>query len=79
MNQTMIKMQRMEESEYSDLIRVSFGLSSPSYDSMATAANLEWIDPSLNDSQKQAIQFALTSREIALIHGPPGVSRSKDT
>ncbi len=34
---------------------------------------IEWVDPTLNDSQKDAIRFALASREIALIHGPPGV------
>jgi DNA polymerase alpha-associated DNA helicase A len=28
----------------------------------------------LNESQKDAIRFALASREVALIHGPPGVS-----
>lgn len=35
---------------------------------------LEWVDESLNESQKKAIRFALASREVALIHGPPGVS-----
>ncbi|KAF5592647.1 HCS1-DNA helicase A [Fusarium pseudoanthophilum] len=57
--------------------RVLFGLSSPSPVSEdlskdETVGNIEWFDPTLNDSQKNAIRFALLSREVALIHGPPG-------
>lgn len=76
----MEKLQKMTESEYSSFIRVLFGLSSPSpvpddLSSDADVGKIEWIDPTLNDSQKDAIRFALASREVALIHGPPGVSR----
>ena len=82
MNQTMERLQKMTEGEYSSFIRVLFGLSSPSpvpadLASDNNYANIEWVDPSLNDSQKDAIRFSLASREIALIHGPPGVSRTE--
>lgn len=75
----MEKMQRMSEAEYSGFIRVLFGLSSPSpvpadLASDSDVGKLEWFDPTLNDSQKDAIRFALASREVALIHGPPGVN-----
>ena len=76
MNQTMTRLLKMKEDEYSSFVRVLFGLTSPS----PVAEDLEketqpaWIDPSLNESQKDAIRFALASREVALIHGPPGVS-----
>jgi DNA polymerase alpha-associated DNA helicase A len=78
MNQTMEKLQKMGEAEYSSFIRVLFGLSSPSPVPSDLAASeevgsIEWVDPTLNDSQKDAIRFALASREVALIHGPPGV------
>ncbi|RFU26328.1 Nucleoside-triphosphate phosphatase, partial [Scytalidium lignicola] len=89
MNQTITKLQKMREEEYSSFIRVAFGLSSPSpvpedlrledltlKENGATAAPFEWIDPSLNDSQKEAIKFALASRDIALIHGPPGTGKT---
>ena len=67
----------MKDDEYSSLVRVLFGLTSPSpvgEDLSQEAPNEgEWIDPSLNENQKDAIRFALASREVALIHGPPGV------
>jgi DNA polymerase alpha-associated DNA helicase A len=78
MNQTMEKLRKMSEQEYSSFVRVLFGHSSPSPVSQnhkedASVGNIDWIDPTLNDSQKDAIRFALASREVALIHGPPGV------
>ncbi|KAK7745084.1 hypothetical protein SLS53_003319 [Cytospora paraplurivora] len=81
MNQTMGKMQDMSESEHSSFMRVLFGLSSPSpvpkdLTSDPDVGKIEWFDPSLNDSQKDAIRFALASREIALIHGPPGTGKT---
>jgi len=63
----------MKSDEYSSFLRVLFGLTSPS--PVSEPIEVEWIDPSLNDSQKDAIKFALGSREVALIHGPPGVNR----
>ena len=79
----MEKIKNMEESQYTALTRVLFGLNSPS--PMPTDPNgiesgiekLEFFDQTLNDSQKDAIRFVLASREVALIHGPPGVSSSR--
>lgn len=76
MNQIMEKMKKMEENEYTTLTRVLFGLDLPYIASEKSAdwpSNMHFFDPTLNDSQKDAIRFALAAREIALIHGPPGV------
>jgi DNA polymerase alpha-associated DNA helicase A len=62
----------MGSDEYSTLIRVLFGIDSPT--PVQDVGDVEWIDSSLNESQRDAIRFALGSREVALIHGPPGVS-----
>ena len=34
--------------------------------------NLVWFNANLDDSQKQAVEFALRQREVAIVHGPPG-------
>ena len=80
----MEKLQKMSESEYSSFTRVLFGLSSPSpvprdLHEDAVLGSISWFDPTLNDSQKEAVRFALASSEIALIHGPPGVSRGRES
>lgn len=81
MNLTMEKLQKMAESEYTSFMRVLFGLGTPSPVSRHLSTdpeygNVAWLDPTLNDSQKDAIRFALASREVALIHGPPGTGKT---
>lgn len=75
----MEKLKKMEEREYPILMRVLFGLTSPTPISQQlndneALRNLDFIDPTQNESQRDAVNFALASREVALIHGPPGVS-----
>ena len=77
MKQVIGRLQRMDEGQYSSFVRVLFGWSSPSpVPAEYENSNVDWIDPSLNDSQKEAIKFALASKEIALIHGPPGTGKT---
>jgi hypothetical protein len=79
MHQTIERLQKLEEREYSILMRILFGLESPTTfsadaeDRVDCSGKTHFVDHSLNDSQKDAIMFALDSPEVALIHGPPGV------
>lgn len=79
----MERLKKMEEREHSTLVRVLFGLESPASvslelaDSTSGSRPVEFIDQTLNDSQKEAVRFALASQEVALIHGPPGVSEAR--
>ncbi|CAK7197496.1 hypothetical protein SEUCBS139899_000143 [Sporothrix eucalyptigena] len=72
---TMRTLQGMPEASYSSLVRVLFGLSSPGTP-RDLKEDVEWVDPSLNDSQKDAVRFALAAPEVALIHGPPGTGKT---
>ncbi|KAI5861780.1 DNA helicase [Durotheca rogersii] len=83
MKQTMERLRDMPDAEYSPFVRVLFGLTTPSPVPADLAADpdvgdgkVAWFDPTLNDSQKDAVRFALASREIALIHGPPGTGKT---
>lgn len=52
------------------LTQVLLGMSAPS--ARAAITDIAFFDPSLNQSQKDAVKFALSSPEVACIHGPPG-------
>lgn len=75
MNWTMERLEKMEESEYTTLTRVLFGLDTPTPVSQ-DEAEVEFLDQTLNDGQRDAVGFALASREVALIHGPPGTGKT---
>src|SRR5262249_21497812 len=34
------------------------------------------LDPTLNESQREAVRFALSSDDLAIIHGPPGTGKT---
>lgn len=73
----MTRLQKMQPAEHSMLIRVLFGQSSPTpVLESEVAKEVRWEDPTLNESQKDAIRFALATREISLIHGPPGTGKT---
>lgn len=55
----------------SPLYQVLLGQQRPS--TVKQIDDLEFFDNTLNDSQKDAVRFALGSQDVALIHGPPGV------
>ena len=80
MNQTMTKLRGLSASEHTLLMRVLFGQSLPVSVTIdkggaeSGSADVCFLDADLNKSQRDAIRFALSSKEVALIHGPPGVS-----
>lgn len=59
------------------LTQVLLGITAPSLP--LTASDITFLDPMLNQSQKDAVRFTLQAAEVALIHGPPGVCISRST
>ncbi len=39
-------------------------------------AELRFYNDRLDESQKEAVSFALNQREVAIIHGPPGTGKT---
>lgn len=37
---------------------------------------LEWINTGLDRSQQEAVSFALSQKDVAIIHGPPGTGKT---
>ncbi|XP_056382691.1 DNA-binding protein SMUBP-2 [Hyla sarda] len=58
----------------SDLIDVLFSSSQPT--STGQPRPVEFLNPNLDHSQKEAVVFSLNQREIAIIHGPPGTGKT---
>jgi superfamily I DNA and/or RNA helicase len=54
---------------------VLFGERAPDF--QAQAPSPEFRDVTLNESQKEAVRFALRAQDIALIHGPPGTGKTQ--
>ncbi|KAI0050286.1 P-loop containing nucleoside triphosphate hydrolase protein [Auriscalpium vulgare] len=60
--------------DFSRLAEVLLGITKRS--PKLTLKAINFFDETLNDSQKEAIQFALESPEVACIHGPPGTGKT---
>jgi len=43
---------------------------------MANLVERSWFNKNLNEFQKDTIMHCLSSRELALIHGPPGTGKT---
>ncbi|CAL8356453.1 unnamed protein product [Lota lota] len=58
----------------SNLINVLFGYSEPG--SQSQTNDLGFFNQDLDDSQREAVSFALSQRDVAVIHGPPGTGKT---
>ncbi|KAM9854607.1 DNA-binding protein SMUBP-2 [Aulostomus maculatus] len=56
------------------LISVLFGEAKPS--SQSQPNEVKFFNSNLDDSQREAVSFALSQRELAVIHGPPGTGKT---
>ncbi|XP_051918312.1 DNA-binding protein SMUBP-2 [Hippocampus zosterae] len=56
-----------------NLINVLFGQAKPSH---SQPYEVKFFNSNLDDSQREAVTFALSQRELAVIHGPPGTGKT---
>ena len=76
MTQTITKLSKLTDSDFTSLQRVLLGISAPGSADFSKAEHLSFINSTINDSQKSAIRHTLTAPEISLIHGPPGTGKT---
>lgn len=75
MQQAMKKLQNLKESDKTEVIRILLG--ETRYIPKAFEKNKsQFFDEQLNDSQKHAIEFAIFSSPVTIIHGPPGTGKT---
>lgn len=65
---------RAERGRLSRLRDVLLGIQPPRFDERTPLTPL---DDNLNRSQIEAVEFALTAKDVAIIHGPPGTGKTR--
>ncbi|KAG4306132.1 hypothetical protein PORY_000120 [Pneumocystis oryctolagi] len=81
---TITRLKDMKDEEMTLLAKILLGHEKPSLpwrkdENESPISNFFLFDNTLNNEQKNAVEFALASKEIAVIHGPPGVTGKTST
>lgn len=72
---TMNKLQELENSDKNDVIRLL--LNETKYVPKPSSNDkIKFFDSNLNESQREAIDFAINKSNISIIHGPPGTGKT---
>ncbi|XP_059255343.1 DNA-binding protein SMUBP-2 isoform X1 [Mustela nigripes] len=74
LKKALITLKKYHSGPARSLVDVLFGGSAPS--AASEIQPLPFCNPCLDASQKEAVSFALSQKELAIIHGPPGTGKT---
>ncbi|XP_004852234.1 DNA-binding protein SMUBP-2 isoform X2 [Heterocephalus glaber] len=74
LKKALVALKKYHSGPASPLIEVLFGGSAPS--PAQKISPLTFYNTTLDPSQKEAVSFALSQKELAIIHGPPGTGKT---
>ncbi|KAF3993986.1 hypothetical protein FT663_00006 [Candidozyma haemuli var. vulneris] len=75
MLQAMKRLETLSEGNKNDVLRILLGEAS-FVPRKAPKTRTSFFDKSLNDSQKKAIDFAIHTSPVTIVHGPPGTGKT---
>ncbi|KAG5519681.1 hypothetical protein PMAC_001837 [Pneumocystis sp. 'macacae'] len=81
MSDTITRLKEMKDEEMTLLTKILLGREKPSLpwrkdEKDSPISDFLLFDNTLNNEQKKAVEFALASKEITIIHGPPGTGKT---
>lgn len=76
MNTTMNKLKELDLGRKNKVIEILLGESTYDPPSESRTERVTFFDSKLNDSQKNAISFAIHDSPLTIIHGPPGTGKT---
>ncbi|XP_022249895.1 DNA-binding protein SMUBP-2-like isoform X2 [Limulus polyphemus] len=80
LKRTLLQLQKGNYGHSSTLVSVLFGDQEPSETvtlmDNSWQSHFQFFQSELNDSQKEAVMFALKQNEVAIVHGPPGTGKT---
>lgn len=77
MHEALRSVKAADHSPVAVLRDICLGLRKPRFDDPVPAAKFPFIDPTLNELQKKAVCMAFESKDVLLIHGPPGTGKTR--
>ncbi|MBR10778.1 MAG: IGHMBP2 family helicase [Rickettsiales bacterium] len=71
MERAMLSMASVREGRLKELVKILLGETGPRFDSL-----IDLKHPGLNQSQNKALSLIRSSKDVALVHGPPGTGKT---
>lgn len=77
MHETLHAVKTADHSRIAKLRDITLGLLKPKFGDPSLPDKFQFLDPTLNETQKKAVCMASEAEDILLIHGPPGTGKTR--